>query len=94
MLYVTYLNGNNLYGWAMLQKLATDSFEWSNNTCNFIEDFIKHFDENIDLGYILEADINCLEQLEMPYNEVSYSPEKIKMGKYENFACNLNNAKC
>ena len=32
---------NNLYGWAMLQKLPVNSFEWIEDTFHFNEDFIK-----------------------------------------------------
>ena len=29
--YIEYLDPNNLYGWAMLQKLPTNGFTWVNN---------------------------------------------------------------
>src|SRR5690606_7522944 len=32
--YIVYLDANNLYGWAMIQALATGNFKWEN-----IEDF-------------------------------------------------------
>ena len=31
---------NNLYGWAMLQKLSVTNFEWINDISQFNEDFI------------------------------------------------------
>ena len=31
---------NNLYGWAMLQKLPVTNFEWINDISQFNEDFI------------------------------------------------------
>ena len=39
--YIQYLNANNLYGWAISQKLPVDSFEWNKNMLKFNEDFIK-----------------------------------------------------
>ena len=53
--YIQYLDANNLYGWAMSQKLPVNGFKWINNEIN--EEFIKNYDENSDKGYILEVDI-------------------------------------
>ena len=39
--YLEYLNVNNSDGWAMLQKLPVDKFEWIEDTSKFNEDFIK-----------------------------------------------------
>ena len=39
--YIQYLDANNLYGWAISQKLPVDVFKWKNNTLEFNEDFIK-----------------------------------------------------
>ena len=54
--YLTYLGANNLYGWAMSQKLPVDGFEWVEDLFQFKEDFIKNYDENSDKGDILEVD--------------------------------------
>ena len=35
------LDINNLYGWAMLQKLPVNNFEWIKDTSEFNEDFTK-----------------------------------------------------
>ena len=45
-----YLDANNLYGWAMSQKLPVSSFEWVEELSQFNEDFIKDYDENSDEG--------------------------------------------
>lgn len=37
--YIQYFDANNLYGWAMPQKLPTPGFEWLNNLTN--ENVIK-----------------------------------------------------
>ena len=39
--YIQYWNVNNLYGWAMSQKLPANSFEWIKDTSQFNEGFKK-----------------------------------------------------
>ena len=51
-----YLDANNLYGWAMSQKLPVNGFQWVNDLSTFHEDFIKNYNENSDIGYFLELD--------------------------------------
>ena len=56
-----YLDANNLYGWVMSQKLPMNGFKWVNSLSQFNEIFIRAYDENIDIGYLLEVDIDYLE---------------------------------
>ena len=46
--YLEYLDRNNLYGWAMSQKLPVNGFEWVEELSQFKKDFIKNYDENSD----------------------------------------------
>ena len=39
--YLKYWDINNLYGWAMSQKLPVNGFKWVENTSQLNEDFIK-----------------------------------------------------
>ena len=58
--YVQYLDANNLYGWAMSKTLPTNGFKWLDTleTSNKIdEEFIKNYNENDNIGYILEVDV-------------------------------------
>ena len=41
----------------MSQKLPVNDFEWVEDLSQFKEDFIKNYDENSDIGYFLEVDI-------------------------------------
>ena len=40
-LYIQYLDANNLYRWAISQKLPVDGFKWKKNMLKFNEDFTK-----------------------------------------------------
>ena len=51
--YLVYLDTNNLYGWAMSQKLPVNNFSWVEDLSKFDETFIKNYDENSEEGYIL-----------------------------------------
>ena len=55
--YIQYLDANNLYGWAMSQKLPVNGFKWIKNTSKIDEKFIKDYDEDSDKGYIFEVDV-------------------------------------
>ena len=48
---------NNLYGWAMSQKLPVNGFKWVKRLLKFNERFIKKYDENSNKGYFLEVDV-------------------------------------
>ena len=44
-----YLDANNLYGYAMNQKLPLDGYEWADVSI-FTDDFVKNYDANGDKG--------------------------------------------
>ena len=46
---------NNLYVWAMSQKLPVNNFDWIKNTFQFNKDFIKNYNDESDQGYSLEV---------------------------------------
>ena len=54
--YLMYLDANNLYGWAIFQKLPLNSFKWVKKFSKFDEAFIKNYNENSNKGYFLEVD--------------------------------------
>ena len=59
------MDANNLYGWAMSQKLPINGFKWvrKSKLLRFNERFIKNYHENSDIGYFLEADIDYPKEL-------------------------------
>ena len=46
--YLKYWDVNNLYGWAMPQKLAVNYFKWVKDISEFNEDFIKSYNGDSD----------------------------------------------
>ena len=79
--YLMYLDANNLYGWAMSQKLPADGFEWIKNLSEFNEDFIRNYDENNDKGYILELNVEYLKNLHNFHSDLPFLPERRKIKK-------------
>ena len=93
--YLEYLDANNLYGWAMSQKLPVDNFEWikKDDLSKFNEKFIKNYDENSDKGYILEVDVECPKYLHKLPNDLPFLPERMKINKYSKLVCTLQDKK-
>ena len=54
--YLQNWNVNDLYGWAMSQKLSVNNFGWIKDTSQFNKDFIKNYNENSDEGCFFEVD--------------------------------------
>ena len=46
--YLQYWGVNNLSGWATLQTLPVNNFEWIEDTTQLNEDFIKNYNEKSD----------------------------------------------
>ena len=63
---------NNLYGWAMLQKLPLNNFEWIKVNSQFNEDFKKIHNEEINEGYLLVSDVQYLGKLHKIQNHLPY----------------------
>ena len=78
-----YLDANNLYGWAMSQKMPVRKFKWleKDDISKFDKEFIKNYDENSDKGYILEGDVKYPEKIRMLHSDVAFLPERMKINK-------------
>ena len=48
--FIEYLDANNLYGWAVSQKLAVNGLKWVKNLRQFNESFIRNYNENSNKG--------------------------------------------
>ena len=80
--FISYLDANNLYGWAMSKQLPTSGFNWM--TDNELDDW-KH------LSCFLEVDLEYSEDLHSLHNNYPLAPERTKIRNVEKLIQNLNN---
>ena len=91
--YIQYLDANNLYGWAMSQKLPVNNFKWVEDISRINEDFIKNYNENSNKGYILEVDVKYPKKLHDLHSDLPFLPKRMKIDKCKKLVCNLHDKK-
>ena len=77
---VTYLDANNLYGWAMSKPLPTGNFKW-----------MEKFNDWRNRPCILEVDLVYSKELHDLHNEYPLAPESLKVGNVDKLIPNLMN---
>ena len=87
--YLMYSDANNLYGWAMSQKLPVNGFRWVHDALRCNEDFIKNYNENSDVGYFLEVDVEYPKKLFGSHKDLPFLPERKKLEKVEKLVCSI-----
>ena len=87
--YLMNLDASNLYGWAMSQTLPVNGFKWLEKLSRFNEMFIKNYNENSDIGYFLEVNIDYPKELFNLHRDLPYLPERKKVNKVEKFICSI-----
>ena len=70
--FLQYLDANNLYGWAMIQKLPTGGFQWVNDVSRFIPDEIGKLAKCDSKGYLLEVNVKYPEELHDLHNDLPF----------------------
>ena len=72
--FITYLDKKNLYGWSMSEYLPYEKFKWLENIDGFD---VMSINEKIDIGYILEVDLEYSKELHELHNDYPLAPEKL-----------------
>ena len=67
-----------------LKKLPVNGFRWVYNVSGFNEDFIKNYNENSDVGYFLEVDVEYPKKLFDSHKDLPFLAERKKLEKVEN----------
>ena len=77
--FITYLDMNNLYGWAMSGYLPYGGFKWLKNVDNFDVNSISESNsiENSSTGYILKVHLEYPDELHVVHNDYPLAPEKL-----------------
>ena len=79
--YIQYLDANNLYGWAMSQKLPIGNFRWMTS---------KQLDKWFEYPCILEVDLEYPQDLHDLHDDYPLAPERLMVDKVEKLIPNLN----
>ena len=87
--YLIYLDANNLYGWAMSQKLPVNGFKWEDDLSKFNERFIKSYNDNSTKAYFLEVDVEYPKKLFGSHKDLPFLPEREKFEKVEKLICSI-----
>ena len=75
---ITYLDANNLCGWAVSQYLPYSEFKWLNREeINWFD--VNSIGENSPIRYILEVDLEYLDELHELHNDYPLAPEKLEI---------------
>ena len=79
--FISYLDANNLYGWAMCKPLPTKGFKWMNK---------EELKDWKSMPCILEVDLTYPEKLHDLHNDYPLAPERLIVNKVEKLIPNLN----
>jgi len=79
--HITYLDANNLYGWAMSQTLLVDGFRWLEKE-EFEHLNINSVSDDSEDSYMLEVDLDYPPELHDHHNEYPLTTEKMKVTEY------------
>ena len=84
--FITYLDANNLYGWAMSKKLPTHGFKWVKDIST--EKVLNLLEKRItNRGYIFEVDLVYPKEFWDSHNDYPLAPEKMKVDNVEKLVC-------
>ena len=73
----------------MSQKILVNNFEPIKDTSEFIQDFMKNYNEESDERYFSEVDVQYLEKLHELHDDLSFLPEWMKIERVEELVANL-----
>ena len=73
----------------MTKKLQVNSFKWVHDLSMLTEDFIKSYDEEGNVGYLLVVDIEYPKTLRMSHSDLPFLPDRMKDNKVKKLVCNV-----
>ena len=85
--FIQYLDANNLYGWALSQKLPTHGLKWIDVDLSKVQKLLEKKDTN--QGFIFEVDLDYPSTLWKTHNDYPLAPERIKIDKVDKLICSF-----
>ena len=85
--FIQYLDANNLYGWAMTQKLPTHGSKWIDVDIPKVLKLLEKKDTN--QGFIFEVDLEYPSSLWKSHNDYPLAPERMKIDKVDKLICSF-----
>ena len=76
--FISYLDMNNLYSWAMSEYLPYGGFKWLKSVDEFD---VMSINEKSPTGYFLEADLKYSDKLHELHNDYPLYPEKLALSR-------------
>ena len=80
---------NDLYGWAMSQKLHLGNFKWVEATSEFNEHWKRSYNDESGERYYIEVDAQYPEYLHNLHYVLPFFPERMKFEKVEKLVAGL-----
>ena len=79
----------------MCKKLPVGNFKWLDNQdiSKFNDELIKKYDENSDIGYIFEVDVEYPKHIRMLHSDLPFFPERMKINKSTKLICYVQDKK-
>ena len=85
--FIQYFDANNLYGWAMSQKVPIHGFKWIDVDKSKVLKILQKKDTN--RGFIFEVYLDYPKSLWDTHNDYPLAPEKIKIDKVDKLICSF-----
>ena len=87
--FLEYKDANNLYGYAVTEKLPVRNFKWVKNVSKIDEYFIKNYDKDGDIGYFLKLDTEHPRELHDLHIDLPFLLNKMEIIKCNKLVYNL-----
>ena len=73
----------------MSPKLPINGFKWVTDPSRFNDIFRKNYNEDSDVGYFLEVDVEYPKKLFSSHKDLPFLPERKKIEKVEKIVCSI-----
>ena len=73
----------------MTKKLPVDGLKWVDDLSMFTENFIKSYDEESDVSYLLVVDTEYPKTLRLLHSDLPFLPDRMKVNKANKLVCNV-----